>query len=137
MINDYSPLVSIIIPVFNTESFLKRCLDSVISQSYKNIEIILVDDGSPDHCGEICDEYANSHSNVKVIHQMNGGLSAARNSGIEEAKGKFVQFVDPDDYLEPNVLKLLVEKMEKMAKMENLVLLCGFTIDRRIRLQIL
>lgn len=106
--------LSVVVPIYNVERYIRKCVDSLLQQdlSCDAYEIILVDDGSPDHCGEICDEYANSYSNVKVIHQMNGGLSAARNSGIEEAKGKFVQFVDSDDYLEPNVLKLLVEKME-------------------------
>ena len=107
--------LSIIVPIYKVEQYLPKCVDSLLNQdlSSDEYEIILVDDGSPDRCGEICDEYANRYSNVKVIHRENGGLSAARNSGIENAKGMYVQFVDSDDYLEPNVLKTLVQKMEK------------------------
>lgn len=107
-------LLSIIVPVYNVEKYLCKCVDSLLAQdlSPEEYEIILVDDGSTDQGGEICDAYAMNHSNVIVIHQKNGGLSAARNSGIDVAKGKYIQFVDSDDYLEPNVLKSLVEKME-------------------------
>lgn len=107
-------LLSIIVPVYNVEKYLRKCVDSLLTQdlSHEEYEIILVDDGSTDQCGMICDEYAASHSNVKVLHQQNGGLSAARNSGIAVAQGRYVQFVDSDDYLEPNVLKTLAEKME-------------------------
>lgn len=107
-------LLSIIVPVYNVEKYLRKCVDSLLAQdlSPEEYEIILVDDGSTDQGGKICDEYALSHPNVKVIHQQNGGLSVARNNGIDVAKGKYIQFVDSDDYLEPNVLKALVEKME-------------------------
>ena len=106
--------LSIIVPVYKVEAYLPKCIDSLLNQDLPCdvYETILVDDGSPDHCGEICDEYQAQHANIKVIHRENGGLSAARNSGVEEAKGKYVLFVDSDDYLEPNVLKPLVEKME-------------------------
>lgn len=109
-------LLSIIVPVYNVEKYLRKCVDSLLTQdlSHEEYEIILVDDGSTDQCGMICDEYAASHSNVKVLHQQNGGLSAARNSGIAVAQGRYVQFVDSDDYLEPNVLKTLAEKMENL-----------------------
>lgn len=107
-------LLSIIVPIYNVERYLPKCLDSLLNQdlSAEDYEIILVDDGSPDRCGAICDEYASKYGNIRVIHRKNGGLSAARNSGIEVAQGKYIQFVDSDDYLEPNVLKALVEKME-------------------------
>ena len=107
--------LSVIVPIYNVEQYLSKCLESLIDQdlSREEYEIILVDDGSPDHCGEICEEYAVQYPNVKVIHRENGGLSAARNSGVAEAQGRFVQFVDADDYLEPNVLKKLVDKMER------------------------
>lgn len=107
--------LSIIVPIFKVEPYLCKCLDSLLLQglSLKDYEIILVDDGSPDACPIIADLYAQKYENVKVIHRQNGGLSAARNSGIKEAKGKYVQFVDSDDYLEPNILKGLVEKMER------------------------
>lgn len=107
-------LLSIIVPVYNVEKYLRKCVNSLLNQNLLLVdyEIILVDDGSTDHGGKICDEYALSHPNVKVIHQQNSGLSVARNGGIDVAQGKYVQFVDSDDYLEPNVMKVLVEKME-------------------------
>ena len=106
--------MSIIVPVYNVEKYLRKCIDSLLVQDLlsDDYEIILVDDGSTDQGGAICDEYAENNPNVKVIHQQNGGLSAARNRGIDAAEGKYIQFVDSDDYLEPNVLKALVEKME-------------------------
>ena len=106
--------LSIIVPVYGVEAYLPKCIDSLLNQdlSAEDYEIILVDDGSPDRCGDICDEYASKYGNIRVVHRKNGGLSAARNSGIEVAQGKYIQFVDSDDYLEPNVLKALVEKME-------------------------
>lgn len=107
-------LLSIIVPIYNVERYLRKCVDSLLSQnlSTEEYEIILVDDGSPDRCGVICDEYASKHGNIRVIHKENDGLSAARNSGIGVARGKYIQFVDSDDYLESNVLRTLVEKME-------------------------
>lgn len=107
--------LSIIVPVYKVEQYLSKCVDSLLHQDLREeeYEIILVDDGSPDNCGAICDDCASKHSNVRVIHRKNGGLSVARNSGIDAAKGKYIQFVDSDDYLQPNVLKSLVEKMER------------------------
>lgn len=107
-------MLSIIVPVYNVEKYLRKCVDCLLRQdlSPEEYEIILVDDGSTDHSGSICDEYAMHHSNMKVIHQQNGGLGAARNAGIVVAQGEYVQFVDSDDYLELNVLKALVEKMK-------------------------
>lgn len=106
--------LSIIVPIYKVEAFLSKCIDSLLDQDLpeKDYEIILVDDGSPDQCGAICDSYALRHANIKVVHRSNGGLSAARNCGIDIAEGRFLQFVDSDDYLEPNVLKALVEKAE-------------------------
>ena len=106
--------LSVIVPIYKVEQYLSKCVDSLLDQdlSSDEYEIILVDDGSPDRCGEICEEYAERFDIVKAIHRENGGLSAARNSGIEVAQGNYIQFVDSDDYLEPNVLKSLVEKME-------------------------
>lgn len=106
--------LSIIVPIYKVEQYLRKCVDSLLYQdlSRDEYEVILVDDGSPDKCGAICEEYASEFAHVKVVHRENGGLSAARNSGIEVAQGRFVLFVDPDDYLEPNVLKTLIEKME-------------------------
>lgn len=107
--------LSIIVPIYNVEKYLRKCVDSLLSQDLprEQYEIILVDDGSPDRCGEICEEYASRFGNVKVVHRKNGGLSAARNTGIEIAQGKYVQFVDSDDYLEPNVLDGLMTQIER------------------------
>lgn len=102
-------LISIIIPVYMVEDYLPCCIDSVISQTYENMEIILVDDGSLDTCPSICDEYANKDSRIKVIHKLNGGLSDARNAGLALATGEFVAFVDSDDYLGKSFLEHLYE----------------------------
>lgn len=102
------PLISVIIPVYNVEKYLKSCLDSVVSQTYKNLEIILVDDGSVDNSGKICDEYAEKDKRITVIHKENGGLSDARNVGIEKAQGSYITFVDSDDFIEKNFIKILV-----------------------------
>jgi glycosyltransferase involved in cell wall biosynthesis len=93
-------LISIIVPVYKVERELKRCVDSLVNQTYKNIEIILVDDGSPDHCPQMCDEFAKEDNRIKVIHKENGGLSDARNAGLLYANGEYVLFVDSDDYIE-------------------------------------
>lgn len=93
-------LISIIIPIYNVEKYIKQCVDSIINQTYKNIEIILVDDGSPDNCPEICDEYAKSDNRIKVIHKKNGGQSDARNAGLEKVTGDYVMFVDGDDWID-------------------------------------
>ena len=90
------PKVSIIVPVYKVEMYLPRCIDSIVNQTYKNIEIILIDDGSPDNCGTICEMYAFDDKRIKVIHQENQGLSAARNIGLDIASGKYIVFVDSD-----------------------------------------
>lgn len=106
-------LISIIIPVYKVEKYLAKCLDSVINQTYKNLEIILIDDGSPDNSGKICDEYAKKDNRIKVIHKENGGVSSARNAGISIAKGKYIGFVDSDDWLELNMYEKLMEYAKK------------------------
>lgn len=93
-------MISVIIPIYNVEPYFKRCLDSVIGQTYENLEIILIDDGSQDNCGKICDEYARMDKRITVVHKKNGGVGAARNTGIDMAQGKWITFVDPDDWLE-------------------------------------
>ena len=100
-------LISVIIPVYKVEKYLCRCVDSVLEQTYTNMEIILVDDGSPDNCPVMCDEYARQDSRVKVIHQENAGLSGARNAGIDMAQGQWLAFVDSDDYLAADFLERL------------------------------
>ena len=102
---------SIIVPVYKVEQYLRPCIDSILGQTYKDFELILVDDGSPDACPQICDEYAEKYENVRCIHQKNGGLSCARNTGLSAASGEYVMFIDSDDYLaNSNVLGLLAEK---------------------------
>lgn len=106
--------LSIIVPIYGVEKYLRKCVDSLLAQdlSSSKYEIILVDDESPDACPQICDEYAAAHENIRVVHRPNGGLSAARNSGIEIAQGEYLMFVDSDDYLQPNVLGSLIGQME-------------------------
>lgn len=108
-------LLSIIVPIYKVEPYLRKCIDSLLAQDLnpEEYEIILVDDGSPDNCGKIADEYAAKFGNIRTIHQENGGLSVARNTGIFAAQGKYIQFVDSDDYLEPNVLGSLVGRVER------------------------
>ena len=117
-----SRLVSIIVPVYNVEKYLRKCVESLINQSYKNIEIILVDDGSMDGSGKICDDYR-GHKRVTVIHKKNGGLSDARNAGIKIARGELIVFVDSDDWVERN----FVEDLVKIAAEEKAdIVICGF-----------
>lgn len=105
--------ISIVIPVFNVEKYLKTCIESIINQDYKNLEIILIDDGSTDKSGKICDEYANKDKRIKVIHQKNKGAANAKNTGLKYATGFYLSFVDSDDYLEPCVYSFMINKMEE------------------------
>ena len=105
------PLVSVIMPVYKVEKYLARAIDSVCAQSYSNLEIILVDDGSPDKCGEICDEYAYRDKRIKVIHKENGGLSDARNAGLDIMQGEYVIFIDSDDYIASFFIEELYKAM--------------------------
>lgn len=100
-------LITIIVPVYKVEKYLNKCIESIIKQTYRNIEIILVDDGSPDNCGKICDEYALKDNRIIVIHKENGGLSDARNKGMDIAKGEYLFFVDSDDYIEDYTIEYL------------------------------
>lgn len=104
-------LISIIIPIYNTERYLHKCIDSVINQKYKNIEIILVNDGSTDNCGKICDKYAKEDRRIKVIHKKNQGVSAARNSAIEICTGEYIGFIDSDDWIEEDMFEVLHNKI--------------------------
>lgn len=100
-------LISVIVPVYNVENYLEKCVDSILNQTYKNLEIILVDDGSTDNCGKMCDEYAKKDGRIKVIHKQNGGLSDARNAGIDIAQGEFIGFIDSDDYIHLQMYEIL------------------------------
>ena len=102
-----SPLISVIIPVYKVERYLDKCVNSVLSQTYTNLEIFLVDDGSPDNSGMMCDKYARDDSRVKVIHKKNGGLSDARNAAIDVATGDWLTFIDSDDYVAPDYVDTL------------------------------
>lgn len=111
--NENKPLVSVIVPIYKVEPYLERCIHSIISQTYQNLEIILVDDGSPDKCGEICESFAQSDSRIKVYHKENGGLSDARNFGVEHASGEYIAFIDSDDYIAPNYIDYLFTLLKK------------------------
>ncbi|WP_175629937.1 glycosyltransferase family 2 protein [Bacteroides acidifaciens] len=100
-------IISVIVPIYKVEKYLRRCVDSILSQTYKDLEVILVDDGSPDRCGEICDEYKKCDSRVRVVHKQNGGLSDARNAGLQIATGEYVAFVDSDDWVAKDYLEKL------------------------------
>ncbi len=102
------PLISVIVPIYNVEQYLCRCVDSIINQTYKNLEIILVDDGSPDNCPEICDDYAKKDNRIKVIHKKNEGSAEARNAGIRKSNGDYFWFIDSDDYASEKFLELLL-----------------------------
>lgn len=116
-------LITIIVPVYKVEDYLDKCVNSLLNQTYKNLEIILVDDGSPDRCGEMCDEYAKIDNRVKVIHKENGGLSDARNAGIEVANGQYLAFLDSDDWVHEE----FVEKLYRLIKeTESNLAICNF-----------
>lgn len=118
--------ISIILPVYNVEDYIEECLDSILKQTYSNIEVILIDDGAKDKSGEICDRYAQKDDRVKVLHKKNAGVSAARNSGIEMATGDYITFVDPDDWIDSDT----IEKMLEAIKKENAdISFCRFKID--------
>ena len=102
-----SDLISIVVPIYKVEKYINKCIESILNQTYKNLEIILVDDGSPDNCGKIADEYAKKDNRIKVIHKKNGGLSDARNAGIDIVKGKYIAFVDSDDYIEKEYIEIM------------------------------
>lgn len=113
-----NPILSLIIPVYKTEMYLSECLNSILKQDIRDVEIIVVDDGSPDECPKICDRYAAEYSFIQVIHKENGGLSSARNNGLLAAKGKYVWFIDSDDYLLPSALKNVKSAMTGFENIE-------------------
>jgi glycosyltransferase involved in cell wall biosynthesis len=118
-----NPKISIIVPIYKVEAYINKCVDSIIKQTYKDFELILVDDGSPDNCGQICDEYAKNDNRIKVIHKENGGLSSARNVGLENARGEYIGFVDSDDYINEK----MYEVMYKTADFHSSeVVICDF-----------
>ena len=122
-----TPKLSIIVPVYKVEKYIKECVDSILASTFTDFELILVDDGSPDNCGEICDEYANNHARVGTIHKKNGGLSSARNAGLDVARGEFVAFVDSDDRVIPEMFERMINTLEN----ENAdIVCCGMRLLR-------
>lgn len=116
------PKVSIIVPVYKVEPYLRRCVDSILNQTYQDNEIILVDDGSPDNCGKICDEYARRFDCISVVHKENGGLSDARNAGVAVAKGEWGLFIDSDDLIHPQMVEFLIKAA---METDSNIVLCG------------
>ena len=112
MNNKKESLISVIVPVYKVERFLENCINSILNQTYRNLEVILVDDGSPDNCGEICDLYSYKDTRIKVIHKQNGGLSDARNTGIDAAEGEYLAFVDSDDTIMPEMMEKLYQRID-------------------------
>ena len=106
--------VSIIVPVYNVEKYIEKCVNSICQQDYENLQVILIDDGSKDNSGRICDKFSEIDSRIVVLHQNNSGVSVARNNGLDVAEGKYIGFVDSDDYLEKDYISTLVQEMEKL-----------------------
>lgn len=120
----FDKLVSIIVPIYNSEKYIAKCVESIINQTYRNIEIILVNDGSKDDSAKICDDWAKKDNRIRVVHKVNGGVSSARNEGIKIAKGEFIQFVDADDYLDFNYTESLVQCVDKNTDL----VIAGYTL---------
>ena len=119
------PLISVVIPIYKVEKYLNKCIDSVMNQTYDNLEIILVDDGSPDNCGKMCDDYAEQDSRIKVVHKENGGLPSARNAGIDVATGEYITFVDSDDFIHEKMVETLYNNL---VSTDSDISVCGFLI---------
>ncbi|MEE3484343.1 MAG: glycosyltransferase [Bacteroidales bacterium] len=125
-----TPAISVIVPVYKAENYLHRCVDSILAQTFTDFEVLLVDDGSPDRSGEICDEYAQKDDRVRVFHKENGGVSSARNVGIDNALGEYTIHADPDDWVEPNMLEELYKKaQEEDADM----VFCDFYMNKPLK----
>lgn len=106
------PLISVIVPIYNVEKYLDQCIESIVNQTYRNLEIILVDDGSPDNCPEKCEQWAQKDSRIKIIHKENAGLGFARNSGLDIAQGKYVVFIDSDDFVDIRMIEMLYQQID-------------------------
>ena len=117
-----NPIISVIVPIYNRELYLEKCIESIVSQTYSNLEIILVDDGSPDNCPAICDEWAKKDSRIKVVHKENGGVASARNAGLSAATGDYVAFVDGDDFIAPEMYSVLTQYLSEDIEL----VLCRF-----------
>ena len=106
-------MISVIVPVYNVEPYLRKCLDSIVNQTYRDLEILVIDDGSTDWCGKICDEYAGKDGRIRVFHTENRGLSCARNLGLDNARGEWIGFVDSDDWIETDMYEVLLKRAEE------------------------
>ncbi len=115
-------LISVIVPVYNTEKYIEKCVMSILNQTYKNLEIILIDDGSTDNSPQICDSLAEKDNRITVIHQPNGGVSSARNIGLDNTHGDYITFVNSDDYIAPNMIEFLSENIG-----DTNIAMCGYT----------
>ena len=118
------PLISVIVPIYQVEQYLSQCVDSILNQTYTNLQIILVDDGSPDGCGRICDEYARKDARIHVIHKKNGGVSSARNMGLDAAEGEYLCFVDGDDWIEPDTYERMMAHMQGDPSLDIVMCCC-------------
>ena len=126
--NEMTPKISVIVPVYKAEAYLHRCVDSLLAQTFTDFEILLVDDGSPDRSGEICDEYARKDSRVRVFHKENGGVSSARQCGMDNARGEYTIHADPDDWVDPTML----EELYRKAKEEDAdMVICDYFVEER------
>lgn len=122
----YKTKVSVLIPVYNAEQYIVRCIDSILNQTYPDLEVVLVNDGSTDNSGKICDEYASQDSRVRVFHKKNSGVSETRNVALDNAQGNYILFVDSDDYIEPNMVEVLVDNIKKN---DCDIAMCGYYIQ--------
>ena len=122
--------ISVIVPVYNVEKYLPRCIDSILAQSFTDFELILVDDGSKDSSGKICEAYVTKDDRVKVLHKENGGASTARNAGIEIARGTWICFIDSDDYVLPNYLQGMYERTKGWDEGKTYMVMTGLKIGR-------
>lgn len=111
--NENDNVISVIVPIYRVEEYLNQCIESIVNQTYSKLQIILVDDGSPDHCGEMCEDWARRDKRIKVLHKKNGGLSDARNAGLEVASGNYIAFVDSDDWIEPHMYETMLSVLIK------------------------
>lgn len=124
-------MISAIVPVYKVEAYLRQCVESILSQTFTDFELILVDDGSPDSCGELCDEYARTDARVTVLHRRNGGVSVARNAGIDEAKGDYIAFIDADDWCEPSLLEHLYNQVRETSAQIAVCAMCRDFVGSR------
>lgn len=121
-LKENKPLISVIVPIYKVENYLNCCVNSIINQTYKNLEIILIDDGSPDKCGKICDDFNKEDTRIKVIHKKNNGLGSARNTGLDVCNGEYISFVDSDDYIMPDLIESLYNEIYDCDYVS-----CGYT----------